>query len=398
MIQATCREAVGSNRRIWTASAGSRLLVIVPLFVIAAGATFAEGGVIAHWSFDEIVNTNQFAEDTGSYTATIADLPHVSLETTNPVFGGGAAHFQGGDTPEGSQTVEDSGVGAFARVPYITEMTAGTSLTVSAWVQRTSSSWWQAVLGDWSDNGGGTSYLFGTSGSGTNTGGAVHALTNTAGNAAPGGFQGNATATLTADEWFHVAWVYERNEDGSQATISKYLNGELHAPQDVWGDGSTPGFTDLRNPDTDSPGSRPEVWIGLKEDNGADFEGYVDELWIFDQALNVDQIGDLMDSNLPPSAGGIPGDFDNSGGVENADLTLLLNNWASSVPPVPAGWVGNPQPTGPAIDNDELTALLNNWGRTSGGGSTVPEPASFGLMVLGALVLVCRRCYLNEAR
>src|SRR5262249_31579999 len=56
------------------------------------------------------------------------------------------------------------------------------------------------------------------------------------------------------------------------------------------------------------------------------------------------------------------GDFSCNGTVENSDLTLLLTNWSHAVPPVPAGWIGTPQPTGPAIDNDELTALLTHWG------------------------------------
>lgn len=72
----------------------------------------------------------------------------------------------------------------------------------------------------------------------------------------------------------------------------------------------------------------------------------------------------------------LPGDFNGNNAVENADLTLLLNNWAVTLPPVPAGWEGSP-PTSPAIDNDELTTLLNHWGRPAGGGSiAVPEPAT----------------------
>lgn len=85
----------------------------------------------------------------------------------------------------------------------------------------------------------------------------------------------------------------------------------------------------------------------------------------------------------------IPGDFDTSGAVENADLTLLLNNWAGPVPPTPAGWTGIPI-TPPAVDNDELTALLNNWGAVLGRGSagnspTVPEPSLFTLVCLSLL-------------
>lgn len=63
------------------------------------------------------------------------------------------------------------------------------------------------------------------------------------------------------------------------------------------------------------------------------------------------------------------GDFDNSGTVDNADLTLLLNNWSQLSSPTPAGWSGVP-PTGPAVDSDELTLLLNNWGKQSGGGAS----------------------------
>lgn len=82
---------------------------------------------------------------------------------------------------------------------------------------------------------------------------------------------------------------------------------------------------------------------------------------------------------------GLQGDFSGNNSVENADLTLLLNNWAQPATPVPAGWIGSPQPTDPAIDNDELTALLNNWGQSVGSGSgptNVPEPACW---ILGAV-------------
>jgi PEP-CTERM motif len=92
-----------------------------------------------------------------------------------------------------------------------------------------------------------------------------------------------------------------------------------------------------------------------------------------------------------PGQAGWDGDFNGNNSVENADLTLLLNNWAQPVPPVPAGWVGQPQPTGPAIDNDELTALLNNWGKSQGGGSNstaVPEPASWTMLALAVSVLI----------
>lgn len=92
----------------------------------------------------------------------------------------------------------------------------------------------------------------------------------------------------------------------------------------------------------------------------------------------------------------LAGDFNTNGAVENADLTLLLNNWATSVPPTPAGWIGTPL-TAPAVDNDELLALLNNWGAATGTGSTeatVPEPTGIVLLsvALAALIATGQVC------
>lgn len=96
---------------------------------------------------------------------------------------------------------------------------------------------------------------------------------------------------------------------------------------------------------------------------------------------------------------GVPGDYNKNGKVENADLTLLLNNWAATVPPTPAGWIGTPL-TAPAVDNDELTALLNNWGTTAsnvGNAIATPEPGSVVLLsVLSGIVLLARRSNRNQ--
>jgi PEP-CTERM motif len=108
--------------------------------------------------------------------------------------------------------------------------------------------------------------------------------------------------------------------------------------------------------------------------------------------------GNTGSVTFPTGGCTLAGDFSCNMSVENADLTLLLNNWSKTVPPTPTGWNG-PAPTAPAVDNDELTALLNTWGQTQGGGSvaatgtTVPEPASFALvgLVLAAVAAGRRR-------
>ncbi|QDT70217.1 hypothetical protein MalM25_31630 [Planctomycetes bacterium MalM25] len=85
----------------------------------------------------------------------------------------------------------------------------------------------------------------------------------------------------------------------------------------------------------------------------------------------------------------LAGDFDGNGSVGDGDLTLLLSNWGSAVPPVPAGWTGD-QPTAPGVGDDELTALLNNWG-VSASAVAVPEPSTALLACLAVAALTARR-------
>jgi hypothetical protein len=75
-----------------------------------------------------------------------------------------------------------------------------------------------------------------------------------------------------------------------------------------------------------------------------------------------------------------PGDFSGDGKVDGADLSLLLANWGSTVPPTPSGWTGA-APTAAGVDADELSRLLANWG--FGTSTAIPEPAAASLALLG---------------
>jgi hypothetical protein len=90
--------------------------------------------------------------------------------------------------------------------------------------------------------------------------------------------------------------------------------------------------------------------------------------------------------DMPPD--GIPGDYNNNGTVEQADLDLVLLNWGTGG--VPAGWT-NDLPEG-NIDQAELDGVLLNWGDTGAAGlgaaAGVPEPATW-LVALVALVAMC---------
>jgi hypothetical protein len=94
---------------------------------------------------------------------------------------------------------------------------------------------------------------------------------------------------------------------------------------------------------------------------------------------------------LPLTTAISPGDFSGDGRVDAADLSLLLANWGSVVPPVPSGWNGS-QPTASAIDSDELSRLLSGWGQGSSTATAIPEPSAL-LTVFGlaACLLGARR-------
>jgi hypothetical protein len=60
---------------------------------------------------------------------------------------------------------------------------------------------------------------------------------------------------------------------------------------------------------------------------------------------------------------GVPGDYNGSGLVEQADLDLVLGNWGRSAANVPATWI-NDLPSG-IVDQSELDGVLSNWGASA---------------------------------
>jgi PEP-CTERM motif len=199
----------------------------------------------------------------------------------------------------------------------------------------------------------------------------------------------NATYAVTSD----VGGL-----DGFAVPLQTFLlgTGWLDTVLDVDGDAITQVNPDvIFDPATSNDGLADAVRLeadffyqSLTAAAGASEKFYIDDLEISVTSDNPDAAIHLPNGTVvmvnETQTCTLAGDFDCSGGVENGDLTLLLNNWAQPASPVPAGWTGVPQPTDPAIDNDELTALLNGWGQTVGtGSSSVPEPGSVALVVVG---------------
>ncbi len=97
-------------------------------------------------------------------------------------------------------------------------------------------------------------------------------------------------------------------------------------------------------------------------------------------------------------AGGVTGDYNGSGQVEQGDLDLVLQNWGddTGVTGLPAWWVNDNDNVG-QVEQTELDRVLQNWGSTGApnyGGfaelSGVPEPGSAAVLALAGLGLLSR--------
>ncbi len=87
---------------------------------------------------------------------------------------------------------------------------------------------------------------------------------------------------LGASEWTHVAFTY----DGT--TVLRYING-------IQADGTRPHTGTLENSAGSADGVIGRQLFGL---SGTDFDGHIDEVAVWDETLDVDEINDVMENGV----------------------------------------------------------------------------------------------------
>jgi polyhydroxybutyrate depolymerase len=97
-----------------------------------------------------------------------------------------------------------------------------------------------------------------------------------------------------------------------------------------------------------------------------------------------------LPATMPAS---LPGDYNQNGTVEQADLDLALLHWGSPFDGLPDTWVAQ-RPTEGSVDQSELDAVLLNWGQMAGGlgsAASVPEPATIKctFIIVATLGVLC---------
>ena len=222
----------------------------------------AMGEVIAHWSFD-----TDFSDSSGNGNDGTAKNG-ASTSTAESKFGGSALYLDAYNT-EGTNNQQH------VQVPNPQIQTS--SFTIAAWVRpETLERDWTDIFGYWKRNDTiGDNYPF-----------AFHlGQDNKVYVRMRPDFDGVGTSnTYTLlNTWNHVAVTFDR--DAKEMRI--YVNGEQAGYRSTTGD-------------VDMQGSVSDWTIGRKDDSGTPYDGYIDELWVFNEALSADQVDQLMELNVVP--------------------------------------------------------------------------------------------------
>ena len=195
----------------------------------------------------------------------------------------------------------------------------------------------------------------------------------------------------TAYNWDAVDAICDQNDPGKLHVDSGY--------HDIFGhyinDYSYPGATKRAG----------DGWSLYSSDNGKNWDSSwlgTDSLTLLDGGWHGWSYGSWVET--PPGSQNwvhspapttpitmlLPGDINNSNYIDDDDLSIMLTNWNTWEPGLAAG---NIDGVG-YIDDDDLSILLTNWNAGTPPGLTgqaTPEPATLGILGMGALVGLYRK-------
>jgi hypothetical protein len=202
---------------------------------------------------------------------------------------------------------------------------------------------------------------------------------------------GSITASSDAFWDGDLAFTYDRDDQGVPKDETYVIN--FTGPGTITTDfGIVVATQDETNTWVGGPNQTYEdLWdMGILQANGLsglDGENFGDYFTV----MGTSGLDDYtLTSLVMPPPTGIPGDYNDNGTVEQADLDLVLLNWGADGTTPPNGWT-NDLPTGD-IDQAELDGVLLNWGDMAGLGAAagVPEPATWLLVCLTAFAAAAR--------
>jgi hypothetical protein len=267
----------------------SCLGTLAALFLTAAPAASLAANVIAHWSFDAVDAKGDYPDSVDNqHPATPVDGNEVLVYNgSNPAPSGKAIMLLGPSHPN-----------SYLTIPPLNNIQT-TSFTVAVWVNLASQNT-GFVLTDWPSMTQ-SAYAFGFHpfGPNKNTAQPNGNITSMETIGGRGGTAANRRSILdqklqdrgvTLNAWHHVAWVWDRDA----GSMTFYYDGTS------WGETRrSPGPNNSTT--LDIAKNNLPVRIGsqqLSVGNGpANFNGSMDELWIFDEVLTPIQLRNLREYN-----------------------------------------------------------------------------------------------------
>ncbi|MGD9126937.1 MAG: acetylxylan esterase [Planctomycetia bacterium] len=137
----------------------------------------------------------------------------------------------------------------------------------------------------------------------------------------------------------------------------------------------------------DFAGLQSDLYLGNRADLLRDFKGWIDDLQIYNWALDEDQVETLYNSPGTVAPLGVPGDANQDGVVDASDATILAGNWQAHS----ATWAMGDFNGDGVVNASDATILAGNW-QYGTSANTVPEPSTILLLLVGVGSLLMIRC------
>lgn len=274
---------------------GTLFAVALPLALLLAGSMFSgpvRADVLAHWDFEESAQSavpdgfgryfvaadamgNYDAWRTSTSTAVRQDYPG---QFGSPTVGG--IRFAGG----GSTT-------SFINIDPISGMLAG-DFTIAGWIKPETLANVPTLFADWGSSLASQSFVVRlTKPDSESPYGLTFILSaNGSGSRLVNGTYGS----IVTDQWQHVAVTYDQLGP-TTAVANWYVNGSLAGTQNVAATSVVPY------------GPAGSVYTFARDLSGNtyyNYNGLMDEFWVFDRALTSGEIGGLVANNLVPEPTG----------------------------------------------------------------------------------------------
>ncbi len=357
-------------------------LMIVGSFS-ALGLAGPAGAVLTHhFTFDnaDIVGTKGAADIVGSADA----LPTGALGGTNittglaGIFGQAYAFTRDGSGNDGStgSPGDASDYENLLRTPAGTAPFGSSERTIALWFNQTA------------DDPASQDKIFGYGGPNTDGIGSTAEALDVSLEA--GGIRiRNSSGNITYGSGFDFDGI---DSGWHHLALRVNAGASTYADIDVFLDGIQLNPVDAFDPDLGDSLSIPDSPFGIGNigydaflNNG--FNGLIDDLRIYDNAISNDEVAQLA---LPPGA--VIGDTDGDGDIDGSDMLNALSGFTGS------GGIGGTVSSGDTdndgdVDQADITFLINNY--TAGpqaAAVSVPDPASAFALSLGVLVFSsCRR-------